>query len=83
MIHKSNLAKIGILGIILSFQTASAVKQNPPKTITLTDCEVQGIQGKQKCGTLEVYENRARGTTKDFDTSCAKNIRRQGFVLKL
>lgn len=62
MIHKSNLAKICILAIILSFQTASAVKQQPQKTIELTDCEVPGIQGKQKCGTFEVYENRATKT---------------------
>ena len=62
MIHKFNFAKIGILALLLSFQTASAVKQSPTKTITLADCEVAGIPGKQKCGTLEVYENRATKT---------------------
>ena len=60
--HKLRFAKIAVLGLLLSFQSASAVKQSPPKTITLTDCEVQGIPGKQKCGTLEVYENRATKT---------------------
>jgi pimeloyl-ACP methyl ester carboxylesterase len=48
--------------MVLAFQAASAVKQSPPKTITLTDCDVQGVPGKQKCGTLEVYENRATKT---------------------
>ena len=47
---------------ILGLHAASAVRQSPSKQITLTDCEVQGIQGKQKCGTLEVYENRATKT---------------------
>lgn len=51
-------AKIAILVLALSLQTSSAVRQSPPKTITLKDCEIQGL-GKAKCGTLEVYENRA------------------------
>lgn len=54
--------KIGLLAVFLSFQSASAVKQSRTKTITLTDCEVEGVPGKQKCGTLEVYENRATKT---------------------
>ena len=49
--------KIAILVFALSFQTSSAVRQSPAKTITLKDCEFQGA-GKAKCGTLEVYENR-------------------------
>ena len=48
-----------IMGLILSLHTASAVRQNPSRTIALTDCEVKGVQGKVKCGTLEVFENRA------------------------
>lgn len=47
------------LALIVSLHTASAVRQSPPKTIALTDCEVKGVQGKVKCGTLEVFENRA------------------------
>src|SRR6185503_10319291 len=62
MIKTLKFAKVSILGIVLAFQAASAVKQSAPKTITLTDCEVQGVPGKQKCGTLEVYENRATKT---------------------
>lgn len=44
--------------LILTLQSASAVRQNGPKLV-LNDCELQGIPGKAKCGTLEVYENRA------------------------
>jgi len=62
MIKTLKFAKVSMLGIVLAFQAASAVKQSPPKTITLTDCDVQGVPGKQKCGTLEVYENRATKT---------------------
>src|SRR5215213_2175161 len=51
-------AKIAILVLALSLQTSSAVRQSPAKTITLKDCEIQGV-GKAKCGTLEVHENRA------------------------
>ena len=54
--------RVGLILItfVLSLHVASAVKQSPPKTIELTDCEVQGI--KVKCGTFEVYENRATKT---------------------
>ena len=51
-------AGIAFLVLALSLQTSSAVRQTPAKTITLNDCEIQGL-GKAKCGTLEVYENRA------------------------
>ena len=47
------------LVLIVSLHTASAVRQSPSKTIALTDCEVKGVEGKVKCGTLEVFENRA------------------------
>src|SRR5215208_1881806 len=50
--------RFAILVLALSLQTSSAVRQSPAKTITLKDCDVQGL-GKAKCGTLEVYENRA------------------------
>jgi pimeloyl-ACP methyl ester carboxylesterase len=53
-----NKAKIAIVVLALALQTSSAVRQSPPKTITLNDCEIQGL-GKAKCGTLAVYENRA------------------------
>ncbi len=54
-----NTLRFVVVAILVSLQTSSAIKQSPQKTIALTDCVVQGIQGKQKCGTLEVYENRA------------------------
>src|SRR6185503_20418161 len=47
-----------IIGLVLSLHSASAVRQNGSKRIALSDCEVQNI-GKVKCGTLEVFENRA------------------------
>ena len=47
------------VGLILTLQAASAVRQNNVKRIELKDCQPPNIQGAAKCGTLEVYENRA------------------------
>ena len=44
--------------LLLTLQSASAVRQSKPKLV-LTDCQIQGYTGKAKCGTYEVYENRA------------------------
>ena len=44
-----------IAALILVLQTASTVRQ----PLVLKDCEIKGVQGKAKCGTLEVYEDRA------------------------
>src|SRR6185295_1915369 len=41
----------------LTLQTASAVRQNGSKLV-LNDCEIRGV-AKAKCGTYDVYENRA------------------------
>jgi len=54
------LSFIAIL-LLLTLQSASAVRQNKPKLV-LNDCQIQGFSGKAKCGTYEVYENR---TTKN------------------
>lgn len=62
MINAANLLKLGIIGLLLSFQASSAIKQNGLTSIALRDCEVPGVAGKQKCGTVEVYENRATKT---------------------
>ena len=48
-----------LLAVIISLQSASAVRQRAAKRLALTDCKLQGIAGPAKCGTLEVYENRA------------------------
>jgi len=48
-----------LLLLIVLLQAASAVRQNGAKPLVLKDCDVQGVQGKAKCGTLEVYEDRA------------------------
>src|SRR5215213_1962535 len=44
--------------LALGLQAASAVRHTPVKTITLKDCDIQGL-GPAKCGTYEVFENRA------------------------
>ena len=46
------------LVLLLILQSASAVRQSGPKLV-LNDCEFPAISGKAKCGTLQVYENRA------------------------
>lgn len=44
--------------LLLTLQSASAVRQNGSK-LTLSDCQIPNFAGKAKCGTLDVYENRA------------------------
>jgi pimeloyl-ACP methyl ester carboxylesterase len=51
--------RITLLALILIPQAASAVRQNGPNPLALKDCDVQGVQGKAKCGTFAVYEDRA------------------------
>ena len=46
-----------VLGLCTTLQTSSAAPQNGP-AIDLKPCEIRGLTGA-KCGTLEVYENRA------------------------
>ena len=50
-----------LLALFVSCQTSSAIRQSPKPTIALTDCDIQGV-GKAKCGTYEVFENRAAKT---------------------
>ncbi|HJP90839.1 MAG TPA: alpha/beta fold hydrolase, partial [Pyrinomonadaceae bacterium] len=57
-LNRMTKTKIAILVLVLLVQAASAVRQSPSKLV-LRDCDVQNVQGKAKCGTLEVYENRA------------------------
>jgi len=51
-----------LLCFALTLQAASAVRQSSIKQIVLNDCKLQGMEGNAKCGTLEVYENRATKT---------------------
>jgi pimeloyl-ACP methyl ester carboxylesterase len=44
--------------LVITLHSASAVRQYEPRLI-LTDCPIEGLVGKGKCGTYEVYENRA------------------------
>lgn len=48
-----------VVGLTLSLHAASAVRQNSPKPLVLNDCQPARIPGPAKCGTYEVYENRA------------------------
>jgi len=52
------MTKILILAVVVLLQAASTLRHGPSK-IALRDCDVQGLQGKAKCGTLQVYEDRA------------------------
>lgn len=47
------------LVLMLTLHSASAVRQNGPKPLNLTDCQPARIPEPAKCGTFEVYENRA------------------------
>ena len=54
----TRFALVLFVGLFASLQTGNAARQNGA-AITLTPCEVRGIQGAAKCGTFEVFENRA------------------------
>ena len=54
----SKIVKLAVVVLVLGFQAASAVRHTPAKTITLKDCDIPGL-GPAKCGTYEVFENRA------------------------
>ena len=49
------LIRFAMVALILVLQAASTIRQ----PLVLKDCEVQGFKGKAKCGSLEVYEDRA------------------------
>ncbi|HEX3250084.1 MAG TPA: alpha/beta hydrolase [Pyrinomonadaceae bacterium] len=51
--------RLAVPVVLLIFQSASALRQHTPSPLVLKDCEFQGVQGKARCGTLEVYEDRA------------------------
>jgi pimeloyl-ACP methyl ester carboxylesterase len=54
-----------VLGLSATLQTSSAARQNEP-TLVLRPCEIRGISGA-KCGTLQVYENRAARKGRKID----------------
>jgi pimeloyl-ACP methyl ester carboxylesterase len=45
------------LALLITLHSASAVRQNGAKVV-LNDCQIRGV-AKAKCGTYDVYENRA------------------------
>ena len=55
----TNILRFAAATLILTLQAASAVKHDAAKALVLKDCEVRGVPGKARCGTLEVYEDRA------------------------
>jgi pimeloyl-ACP methyl ester carboxylesterase len=55
-----------LVALLVACQTASTVRQSPSKPLVLKDCELPGM-GRAKCGTLEVYENRATRTGRTID----------------
>lgn len=55
----TNILRFAAVTLILTLQAASAVKHDAAKPLVLKDCEIQGVPGKARCGTLEVYEDRA------------------------
>lgn len=60
MIRTHRFAGFVILALIATLQAASTTHPAIAKaTIELKPCKPQGIQGDAKCGTLEVFENRA------------------------
>jgi len=54
-----NKAILIFMTLVISLQSASTVRQNETKRLVLNDCKIEDVQGSAKCGTLEVYENRA------------------------
>jgi pimeloyl-ACP methyl ester carboxylesterase len=53
------MVKILVLALMLTLHAASTVRYQSSPSLTLKDCQLQGLQGNAKCGTLEVFENRA------------------------
>jgi len=51
----TTILRFTILTLFVMLQTPGNVKQ----PLVLRDCEIKGVQGKAKCGTFEVYEDRA------------------------
>lgn len=58
MNSKTRFSILIFLCLLVLLQTSSATPQTPPQ-VALTPCKVQGIEGDAKCGTFEVFENRA------------------------
>ena len=54
----TTILRFAIATLVLIIQAPSAVRHQA-SPLVLKDCEVHGIQGNARCGTLEVYEDRA------------------------
>ena len=49
------IVRVVLVALVLVLQAPGTVKQ----PLVLRDCEIKGLQDKAKCGTFEVYEDRA------------------------
>jgi len=56
---KLRYASLIVIALVATLQVSSAASQNGTTPLALKPCEIKGITGPAKCGTLEVYENRA------------------------
>ena len=56
---KFRYASLVVIALFAALQVSSAAPQNGTTPLVLKPCEIKGITGPAKCGTLEVYENRA------------------------
>ena len=54
-----NKAILVMAALVISLQCAITGQKNDTKRLVLNDCKPEGVEGSAKCGTLEVYENRA------------------------
>src|ERR1044072_4797539 len=54
-----NKAILVMAALVIRLQCAITGQKNDTKRFVLSDCKPEGVKGSAKCGTLEVYENRA------------------------
>ncbi len=59
MKSKSVALIVGHIGLPLLVGCSNAGSLNPPATITLNECRIDGVDTAVKCAKLEVFENRA------------------------
>jgi len=53
------IASLTLLGLIaIAQQNSAKAPLEKISQLTLTPCEIQGVQGKARCGDYEVFENR-------------------------
>lgn len=66
-VTKMNKVLLIFTSLLVTIQSSSAVRQDTTDRLTLKDCQIQGVPGPAKCGTLKVYENRATNKGRMID----------------